>query len=331
MRFAEYKTWWDTEKSRYPTDWNYAKYSRYMIGNLKNDRELPLDLKEMFQYAIAYECAWMDAGRPYYKFEADILSASMNANIDVSSLLFRCPHPVFALRLPDDGPQIEYHCVEHDTVKVRSMLVVDTGDPAIGCEASDGHRSIAAIIQAEELRAPHVWIFHLCDGMTIDESIVWSDQHCDPGESDAQVSLEQERRYLEMQRCLARLIFSACLFATVAMRYLLRDVLAADRDEHEALAADDPCRAFLEDRATRRGVTGRCITTRHLRLARPVDGSRAAQGAPEGRELRYQHIRGAHWHTFPAAKNPAERVQFLMPCLVRPDLPLAPQAIARSI
>lgn len=35
----------------------------------------------------------------------------------------------------------------------------------------------------------------------------------------------------------------------------------------------------------------------------------------------YRQQRGAHWHHYPTAKKPEDRVQFLMFTMVRPDLP----------
>jgi hypothetical protein len=304
MKFGEYITGFERcQWPGTPEEWHKHKCSE--VGNGPAETMI-----------FDSQWIWLEYQRPYYKFAPDVLGASLNASLDVPCDLIRFPHPVFAVRLPTGGPSLlTAYRGDGDLRPIDAILVADLSAENFGGGGfSPGTRGLHVSIETHGTRLEpndyQKWSLYLKlrNGRALEDEI-------------AEVEWAGETRVV---KDIFRAVLSACLFATCAIRFLLRDVLNRDQEKYDAMNPDNPRRKAIEDRADRYGRKGWTITTRHLarelQIEKAVDGSHDLSTSA-GRELQYRHMRGAHWHTFPTAKNPQDRVQFLVPTLVRPDLP----------
>jgi len=291
---------------------------------------------------FACECFFHHCGRPYYKIDPDLLDAFLSAPLDIPGTMLTSPHAAFEIRLPLDGTPVRLD-VRGVLRRVSAILVWDSSVDIPGWPQSqfkvDSRHGLIVCLQLDE--AGEFYLFHMnVDPMlTIEQVCNVADSELGaPGKVDRWPTGERVRYQAtdDGRRDVLKIVASVCLLAIAASRFLGRDVLARDRALYYDLPRSDPQRKAIEERAARAGVFGWIITTewervrlglgRDLVVDKPFDGrSAASRIADPARQLRYTHIRGAHWHRYPSAKNPVDQIQFLLPCLVRPDLPEKPE------
>jgi hemerythrin len=132
-----------------------------------------------------------------------------------------------------------------------------------------------------------------------------------------------------------RLVCSVAFLATGKHRLIQPAVLNKDLAAYlEALGKDDDCKIRqLHNKASeRRNSKGWTVGRLHQILVGKPASQADGESPPTGRELRNQHIRSGHYHTYRVgAGRQATIKKFVLPTIVRPDLPLPAQSPDRVL
>lgn len=265
---------------------------------------LPFSRDELESH-VALESAWALLRRPRYKVVAQYAKMLIGSEMKIPSDLVRTPHPVFAISLPSSGIDgIESLTIEGGPVSrsnIGSLLVYFGG-------VTDVRFSAFMWVSAQTVGGRSfspIGYLKLTVGDTVENDL----KSFDGGDNSPAFVLEM------------RLAVGVAMLATSMHRCVQHDVIEALRDRYKCATTDDE-RRRIEELSGRRSGRREWTIGRDLKLY-----TSAYNDAPDsdGQQLRYQHIRGGHFHTvaYGAGKR-LRKVEWFEPTIVRPDLPLKP-------
>lgn len=325
-------------------------FRTYAPTNASTDLEVVLQASILYEDLLQAEANW-----PYYKVWPDYLDMFRKTRLDnIPATELKFPFNAWTVLLPTTYELTLLHrraaaftlCFtdKYD----RARLTAKAYDEAI--DATDADRGIQRqlhfsldTIGADGQRDRSTVVMMLDNQlarnptMSVEECITLAvndfnrnSVHVKPLNGDPDIVTWNDSLAVAM-----RIMLSVAFIATGEYRFVHRDVLAADLAKFTAATAANDRETIkrLGDKADRRrGETGHTIGKFHAidlltMRTEPVDGE-----TDEQRELRYQHLRSGHFHAYwcgPGRKE--KKVKFLVPVVVRPDLPVSAQSPARLI
>lgn len=252
------------------------------------------------------EQGWINAHRPRYKVHLAHAQMLIDSAMNIPCELFKGPHPSFAISFPQCGLGGMAPAWWLDASSIGSLLVgvVDT---------EPDHESLWAIqISAYQISAEAPEVAAIIQGY---------------GGESVEQSLSRHDDLMAQKGCkkhltsLLRLCVGVAMLATSAHRCVQHDVIESLRNRYGRAKTDEE-RKRIEELSERRSGRREWTIGRDLQLYTPPPGS---EPDADGDQLRYQHIRGGHFHTvaYGAGKR-LRKVEWYEPTIVRPDLPMKP-------
>jgi hypothetical protein len=263
------------------------------------------------------EYFWHEDGKPYYKVDDAAVEMFRKISIDVPFKYVVAPFKQFLVRFSDTNP------IRTSMGPIRSVLVMSiTSDEAkeeLGTNGAMAFKSNSVVKEGffalfvdigEKINGiPYMnyIIMHRCPEIPVQQSL-----------DLLPVKQENEIHAAGLQKDLLSIVVSVCFLATSSDKIIKPDVLSKDLAVYlEAERKQDTARIkVLSERAIRRGKIG------YL-----VDGKRELvhshhehhDGEPTGRELKYKHVRSAHFRRLESGV-----VTFVRQTVIRKDLPARP-------
>lgn len=298
MTFHQYKTIFDSTPSRQRSS---QSPNHFYATALASASIVARDSAYKKTEAIFHtECRWLEAHKPYYKLWPGYAAMLARTSLAIPTEVLRLPHPTFGVFLPDDTGMFRF-TFQGRPMELRSMLV------ASGTYDGDGQGVLFCLMDDGQASRSFLSLRMLPDE-TIDQRLKVA---CEDGRTDTSVP---------MTKTALRLAVAVALLATSVHRCVEHDVIRMLRERYDA-AEDDDTREMLAAKSRRRGVNGwrigrgRCLSlvTHHM----------GCDDEAAGRSLRYQHVRGGHFHTVRhGPRKTLMKVMFYEPTIVRPDLPV---------
>lgn len=271
----------------------------------------------------ATELFWREAGHPYYKVDDAAVELFRKINIDVPFKHVVAPFKEFCIRFSETNP------LRTRFGPVRSMLMLSltpaqaqeeakyvTGAKNYVDKFTDANQNsvinsgaVMLFVDVGELdpnglACMNYVLMHRCDEITVSESL----KHLPlKGESELVAS--------GIERDLLSIYVSVCFLSTSSDKILKPEVLSKDFAAYlEAERKQDTERIrVMTERAKRKGKIGWLVDGKRELVHSQQD---RYEGEPTGRELRFRHVRSAHFR-----KKESGLVVFVRQCVVRKDLP----------
>ncbi len=290
---------------------------------------------------------------------------------DVEFRDFRSPFPAFTVQLPRTGDGLLFGDRNVETITIvdytsaelwRSFRVFDKRMHSAAASNKHDDRNMAIIIQCvanEEEKAAAIAGkagYEVSDpqrkpgnSIEIVRFVDWFSPHAMPVDEKLETVLDRmavdqktDKRNESIShidpddyRKCWRLACSVAFLATGKHRLIQPAVLHKDLAAYlEALGKDDDekVRRLHNKASERRSSKGWTVGRLHQILVGKPTNQADGEPQPSGRELRNQHIRSAHYHTFRVgAGRQATIKKFVLPTIVRPDLPLPAQSPDRVL
>lgn len=301
-----------------PATWIAKAKARGQVPNSVGVDEFYNDLQDKFpqfgtkiQDCVARmwlqsECNWIKTGRPRYKLHDAYAQMLIDSPMRVPCEIVNFPHLDFVVSLPVSSDSLLRAAWEGDAKPVGSLLIGSCpgGEGVAACWAM----MVAAYHIDGEYSGP-IGFVEGHSGQTVEEALANSSTH------SVAVGCEHDFGFM------VRLAVGVLLLATSVHRCVQHDVIEALRDRYKHATTDSE-RKRIEELSERRSGRREWTIGRDLKLY-----TSAYNDAPDsdGQQLRYQHIRGGHFHTVAYGTGKRQRkVEWFEPTIVRPDLPLKP-------
>lgn len=290
------------------------------------------------------------AGRPYYKVWPEYVDVFMKTRLDavpVSQLRF--PFPAIEIRL---SKPIVWPGAHREILAIQVALFSSNDLPTLRvdkqpCDINDALGIVIGI--RERVRNEYASLSYVIRvsqemiDMSVEQLVTFATDlvnrqgyESDEALSDEFSSPRGDEVYHQLIGVF-RLIVSTVFIATGQYRFVNPDVLNADIGKLlAAISSDDQATIDkLADRATRRrqGSRGFTVGKFHtIDVPNRPSGHGSEVESDASRELRYQHMRSAHLRVqWVGPGRTQQKVVFIAPVIVRPDLPVSSSVQERCV
>lgn len=279
------------------------------------------------------ERSWMRLSKPYYKIHAPLLPLFADTRLDVPAEFLRAPFNAFLIRFPENH-QLDFLTAsgnEVNTILVHeasSDIIIPASEEDLQCKRQlclwiDFGERLDMGVDQKQLPVYTYQLLKIFPNDTVEQALQRQRNNIDIESMAYGINIP-----FEVIEACVRITVATCFLATGGDRIVEPDVLNRDLQKYLELRKQELTTRQksetinkLHQRAQQRGkrgwVLGREIEFPSAPTSHPGD--------PTGRQLKYQHQRGAHFHIIRHGPGKTlARIEWFRQTTVKPDLPAPP-------